>query len=85
VELTRGVQVLVPAGVCNGFQSISDEPSQYLYCFTDEWRPGMAGTAVNAFDPDLAIAWPIGVDPEDRAMVSAKDAALPPLRSLGDG
>jgi dTDP-4-dehydrorhamnose 3,5-epimerase len=32
VKLTKGVQVFVPKGVGNGFQSVSAEPSQYLYC-----------------------------------------------------
>ena len=40
VELRPGTQVLVPAGVCNGFQSVSEQGTQYLYCFTEEWRPG---------------------------------------------
>jgi dTDP-4-dehydrorhamnose 3,5-epimerase len=82
VPLTKGVQVLVPAGVCNGFQSISPEPSQYLYCFDDEWVPGMTGVAVNPLDPALGIGWPIPVDPADRAQVSAKDAGLPTLAEV---
>src|SRR5690242_16581314 len=32
-DLTPGRQVLVPNGVCNGFQSVSDGVTQYLYCF----------------------------------------------------
>src|SRR5690606_7775837 len=79
VQLTRGTQVLVPRGVGNGFQSVSDEPTQYVYCFDHEWVPGMAGTAVNPLDPALGIEWPLPVDTSDRAQISAKDAALPPL------
>jgi dTDP-4-dehydrorhamnose 3,5-epimerase len=79
VELTPGRQVLVPAGVCNGFQSTSAEPSQYVYCFDAEWVPGMAGTAVHPLDPALAIAWPVPIDPADTAQLSAKDAAQPTL------
>lgn len=82
VPLTVGRQVLVPPGICNGFQSISDGCTQYLYCFDDEWRPDMAGVAVNPLDPDLDIAWPVPVDPNNRALVSAKDAALPRLRDV---
>lgn len=82
VPLTVGRQVLVPPGVCNGFQSISDGVTQYLYCFDQEWRPGMAGVAVNPLDPELDIAWPVPVDPNDRAQISAKDAALPQLRDV---
>jgi len=81
-ELVPGRAVLVPRGVCNGFQATAAGETAYLYCFDDEWRPDMAGLAVSAFDPDLAIAWPIPVDVGDRRLVSAKDAALPRLRDL---
>lgn len=74
VELTVGAQVLVPAGVCNGFQAVSEGGCQYLYCFDAEWQPGMAGVAVSPLDPALGIAWPIPPDALDPAMVSAKDA-----------
>lgn len=78
VDLQPGVQVLVPQGVCNGFQAVSDEV-EYLYCFDSEWQPGMAGVAVHPLDPALGIQWPIEVDPSDPAMLSAKDAAQPTL------
>ena len=78
-DLTPGRQVLVPDGVCNGFQSVSDGRTQYLYCFDHEWAPGMAGTAVNPLDPALAIPWPLPIDPADRAAISEKDAGLSPL------
>lgn len=78
-ELVKGRQVLVPAGVCNGFQSVSDGCTQYLYCFDAEWRPGMAGAAGDPLDPALGIAWPLSVDRSDRSAISAKDASLPPL------
>ena len=85
VPLGPGVQVLVPAGVCNGFQATGDgDPGgcQYLYCFDDEWRPGMAGVAVNPLDPALGIAWPITPDAADPSLVSAKDAAAPAFAQL---
>ncbi|WBU38159.1 dTDP-4-dehydrorhamnose 3,5-epimerase family protein [Homoserinibacter sp. YIM 151385] len=85
VDLEPGVQVLVPAGVCNGFQALAEEPTEYLYCFDEEWRPGMPGVAVSPLDPELGIDWPIPIDPEDRAMLSAKDAAAPRLAELGGG
>jgi dTDP-4-dehydrorhamnose 3,5-epimerase len=77
VALRPGVQVLVPPGVCNGFQALSDPSCQYLYCFTAEWVPGMAGTAYTPLDPGLAIPWPLPIDPNDRAQISAKDVAAP--------
>lgn len=75
-RLTPGTQVFVPDGVCNGFQSISDDTTQYLYCFDCEWVPGMAGAAVNPTDPALAIVWPLPITAHS---LSAKDAALPTL------
>jgi dTDP-4-dehydrorhamnose 3,5-epimerase len=75
--LTVGVQMLVPPGVCNGFQAVSPGGCQYLYCFDAEWVPGMAGVAVNPLDPALGIAWPIAP-----AAVSAKDSAAPLLADL---
>jgi len=80
IDLTPGQQVLVPNGVCNGFQSVSDGVTQYLYCFDHEWLPGMAGTAVNPLDPALAIPWPLPIDLADRAAISEKDVNLSPLR-----
>lgn len=75
VELSPGTQVLVPAGVCNGFQSLSPEGTQYLYCFTEEWYPGIPGTAYSPLDDGLGISWPIPVDPDDPSRISVKDAA----------
>lgn len=75
--LSPGVQVLVPAGVCNGFQSLSPEGTQYLYCFTAEWRPGMAGVAYTPLDEGLGIDWPLPIDPDDPGTISAKDAGAP--------
>lgn len=77
VELVAGTQVLLPAGVANGFQSLTD--TQYLYCFDVEWAPGMAGIGISPLDPALGIAWPLPVDPTDPAVLSAKDTALPTL------
>ncbi|HKE76061.1 MAG TPA: dTDP-4-dehydrorhamnose 3,5-epimerase, partial [Acidimicrobiales bacterium] len=71
--LVPGTQVLVPKGVGNGFQSVSPGATQYLYAFDCEWAPGMAGTAVNPLDPELAIPWPLPVSVDDAAQLSAKD------------
>ena len=82
LPLTVGVQVLVPPGVCNGFQATGAGGCQYLYCFDAEWVPGMAGVALSPLDPALGIAWPIPPDPADPATLSAKDAAAPRLAQL---
>lgn len=78
-RLVPGQQVLVPRGVCNGFQSLGDSPTQYLYCFDAEWVPGMAGVAVNPLDPALGISWPLPVDVDDPAQISVKDAGAAPF------
>ena len=70
VPLVAGQQVVVPQGVCNGFQTVS-ETSQYLYCFDAEWVPGMAGLSVNPTDAALNIRWPLP------PVLSAKDASAP--------
>jgi dTDP-4-dehydrorhamnose 3,5-epimerase len=81
VDLRPGVEVLVPAGVANGFQALTD-PCQYVYCFDDEWRPDMPGRAVTPLDPELAIAWPIEIDPEAASQISVKDRDAPRLADI---
>lgn len=85
VALTPGTQVLVPAGVCNGFQSLSETGTQYLYCFTEEWRPGMAGVAYSPLDEGLGIDWPLPIDVSDPAQISAKDAGAPKFSEVRAG
>lgn len=80
--LTIGVQLLVPPGVCNGFQAVSEGGCQYLYCFDAEWAPGMPGVAVTPLDPALGIGWPVPIDPADPTQISAKDAAAPRFAEL---
>jgi dTDP-4-dehydrorhamnose 3,5-epimerase len=81
VELRPGVQVLVPAGVANGFQALTDR-CQYVYCFDAEWRPGMAGEACSPLG--LGFDWPITIDPDDPAQISAKDVTAPHVTDLVD-
>jgi len=81
VDLRPGVQVFVPSGVANGFQSLT-EASQYVYCFDQEWRPGMPGMSCNPLDPALAIEWPIPVDPDDTSRLSTKDRSAPTFAEL---
>ncbi|WP_265459361.1 dTDP-4-dehydrorhamnose 3,5-epimerase family protein [Enterococcus sp. HY326] len=84
VQLTPGVQVFVPQGVCNGFQAL-DEDTEYLYFFDNEWQPGMAGVALTPLDPELGIDWPIPLDPNDLNQVSEKDGKAPTLREILEG
>lgn len=86
-ELQPGRQVLVPAGVANGFQATTDH-CVYVYCFDTEWQPEMAGRAMSPIDPDLPFSWPIPVDPDDPAQISVKDASaatLAEVRSASEG
>jgi dTDP-4-dehydrorhamnose 3,5-epimerase len=59
------------------FGAYLDARPEYLYCFDQEWRPGMAGISVTPLDPGAAIAWPLPVDVSDPAQISAKDANAP--------
>lgn len=82
--LERGKGLFVSKGLGNSFQSISDEPSTYLYYFEQEWRPDMPGKACNPLDPDLNIDWPIK---EGQGMIlSDKDRNNPSLQeALSNG
>ena len=81
VVLVPGTQVLVPNGVGNGFQAVSEGGCQYLYCFDTEWQPGMAGVSVSALDPELGIEWPLPVAADD---LSDRDRSLPTFAEYRD-
>ncbi len=82
VALVPGVQVYVPNGVGNGFQAVAPGVTQYVYCFDQEWQPGMAGQACNPLDPALGIEWPIPIDRDDRAQISEKDLGAPSFQEV---
>lgn len=77
-ELERGKGLFVSKGLGNSFQSISDEPSVYLYYFEQEWQPGMPGKACNPLDSELAIDWPI--KDGEGMIISEKDRGNPSLK-----
>mgnify|MGYP000328911287 CR=1 FL=1 len=79
-ELTRGNGLFVSKGLGNSFQSVSDEPSVYLYYFEQEWRPDMPGIACNPLDPELNIDWPI--KDGEGMILSEKDRNNPTLKEL---
>jgi dTDP-4-dehydrorhamnose 3,5-epimerase len=81
VDLVPGLQVLVPLGVANGFQSLAPG-TQYAYCFDHEWSPTMPGVAFNPLDPLVATRWPLAFDADDTRYVSAKDRAAPDFASV---
>ena len=70
-------RVFVPEGVGNAYCAYGDEPADYLYEVTEQWRPGVDKQAVAWDDPDLAVDWPVA-DP----VLSAADRANPRLRQL---
>jgi dTDP-4-dehydrorhamnose 3,5-epimerase len=79
-NLSRGDGLFVSKGLGNSFQSISDEPSIYLYYFEQEWRPDMPGVSCNPLDKDLNIDWPIA---ESAGMIiSDKDRNNPTLKDI---
>jgi dTDP-4-dehydrorhamnose 3,5-epimerase len=72
-----GDQLFVPAGFAHGFCTLEPDTT-VLYkvdaVYSAEHERGVAWS-----DPALAIPWPVGAD---AAILSAKDAALPPLRDV---
>lgn len=78
VELTPARALLVPRGCGNAFQTL-DPGTAYTYLVDAHWSPDVVYTAVDPFDPDLAIPWPVG---RDDAVLSPKDRANPRLRDV---
>jgi dTDP-4-dehydrorhamnose 3,5-epimerase len=72
VELRAGepVQVLVPAGVANGYQTLENDTEVY-YLMSESHAPS-AAAGIRYDDPRLAIAWPLPV-----AVISERDRTLP--------
>jgi len=78
VELRRGRALLVPQGCGNAYQTTSPD-TIYTYLVTDYWRPDQRYVAVDPFDPDLAVPWPMA---REDSILSAKDETNPPLRDV---
>lgn len=71
-----GEQLWIPVGFAHGFCTLDDD-TEISYKVTDGYAPECEGGILWS-DPALAIAWPVS---RDAALVSPKDAALPPLAS----
>jgi dTDP-4-dehydrorhamnose 3,5-epimerase len=80
-SLVPGKQVFVPAGVLNGWQSLT-QPAQYLYCFSNEWTADLNGVWVNPLDATLAVPWPVPIVEGNRSQISAKDESAPSWEAL---
>ena len=77
-ELTPDKAVFVPRGIANGYQTLEDNIT-YTYLVNEHWSPDAKYAAVNLFDPELKIDWPIG---QDQAVVSDKDKNNPLLKDV---
>jgi dTDP-4-dehydrorhamnose 3,5-epimerase len=76
--LTPDRAIFVPRGCGNAFCTL--EPNTvYNYLVSDVWTPGLTYPAVDLFDADIAIAWPL---PADQMVISDKDRANPPLSDV---
>lgn len=71
IAITSETAVFVPAGVANAYQ-VTEPNTAYTYLQSGVWQPDGQYVSVNAFDPALAVSWPV---PREQAIVSAKDQA----------
>lgn len=77
-ELTPAQALLVPRGCGNSFCTLEPH-TVYSYLVTEHWQPGVGYPAVDPFDEQLAIAWPLS---RDRMLLSDKDRGNPPLSAV---
>jgi len=69
LDAMRHQQLWIPPGFAHGFLVLSDR-ADFLYKTTDYWYPEHERSLLWN-DPDLAIPWPAGLEPQ----LAAKDAA----------
>jgi dTDP-4-dehydrorhamnose 3,5-epimerase len=77
-EITPEKAIFVPRGVANGYQTL-EENITYTYLVNEHWSPESKYAAVNLFDPELNIKWPIA---KDAAIISEKDSKTPILSQI---
>ena len=77
-ELTPQSALFVPRGCGNSFCTLEPH-TVYSYLVNGLWEPGLAYPAVDLFDPDLAIDWPL---PAEQMVLSDKDRSNPPLAAV---
>lgn len=78
MEITPEVAIFLPRGVANGYQALEDNVT-YTYLVNAHWSPDAKYAAVNLFDPEIGIQWPI---PQEQAIVSDKDKNNPLLTDV---
>jgi len=77
-ELGVGDAVYVPRGCGNSYIAL-DPHTVYSYLVDGLYQPGVRYPAVDLFDSDLAIAWPL---PREQMLLSDKDRTNPPLSQV---
>ncbi len=77
-EITPDKAFFVPRGVANGYQTL-EQNITYTYLVNAHWFPEAKYAAINLFDPDLGIEWPL---PQDQAIISEKDRNNPLLKDV---
>ncbi|MGC9371093.1 MAG: dTDP-4-dehydrorhamnose 3,5-epimerase [Paracoccaceae bacterium] len=77
LSFDNGRQMLIPEGCAHGFATLRDE-TEVIYKCSAYYAPG-SDRALQFDDPEIGIDW--GVT-RAGAVLSAKDAAAPPLRDL---
>lgn len=79
VELSseNWLQLYVPVGFAHGYCTMTSE-TEVLYKVSAEWSPQDEG-GILWNDPDLAIAWPVGVE---RATLAERDRRWPRFRDF---
>ena len=77
-ELTPASAIFVPRGCGNSFCTLEPH-TVYSYLVNEHWRPGGSYPAVDLFDADLAIEWPL---PREQMLLSDKDTRNPPLSDV---
>ncbi|KUO94903.1 dTDP-4-dehydrorhamnose 3,5-epimerase [Ferroacidibacillus organovorans] len=70
-------QILIPKGFAHGFCSL--EPNTQIHYKVDAYYSSAHDRGIRWNDPAIGIDWPVT---EAEAVLSAKDATLPMLRSL---
>ena len=78
MEITPEVAIFVPRGVANGYQTLENNVT-YTYLVNAHWSADAQYSAVNMFDPELHIDWPI---PADQSIISEKDTGNPALQDV---
>ena len=77
-ELTPGRAIFVPRGCGNAFCTLEPH-TVYNYLVSDLWQPGLTYPAVDLFDAELGIDWPL---PSHEMVISEKDRGNLPLSAV---